>query len=116
IMPGRSENMGDGWETKRNRTPNNKDWVILRLGTKGAIRKITVDTNFYKGNYPDRCMIEGCIADNDSKVEDCNWRVLLRETKLKPHKEHQFEKEIADQGPFTHVKLTIFPDGGISRM
>src|SRR5687767_15977089 len=31
IMPGRGVNMGDGWETKRNRTPGNRDWVIVRL-------------------------------------------------------------------------------------
>jgi allantoicase len=116
IMPGRSENMGDGWETKRNRTPNNKDWVILRLGTKGTIQKITIDTNFFKGNYPDRCKLEGCVADNDAMVEEGNWKTLLPETKLQAHKEQQFEKEIVDHGPYTHVKLTIFPDGGISRL
>ena len=116
IMPGRSENMGDGWETKRNRTPNNKDWVILKLGTKGAIHKITVDTNYFKGNYPDRCMIEGCVWDTDTNFDSFAWKAVLPESKLQAHKEHFFEKEISDHGPFTHIKLIIFPDGGISRL
>jgi allantoicase len=53
IMPGRGINMGDGWETKRNRTPGNKDWVIVRLAHKGIIEKILIDTCHFKGNYPD---------------------------------------------------------------
>ena len=54
IMPGRAENMGDGWETKRRRGPG-YDWIILKLGRPGRIRKIEVDTNHFKGNYPDSC-------------------------------------------------------------
>jgi allantoicase len=64
LMPGRGINMGDGWETKRNRTPNNRDWVILKLAHKGNIEKILVDTAHFKGNYPDSCLIEGCEADS----------------------------------------------------
>ncbi len=116
IMPGRSENMGDGWETKRNRTPNNKDWVILRLGTKGTIHKIMVDTNYFKGNFPDRCMLEGCVADSEINLSSRVWNIILSESKLEAHREHFFEKEILGSGPFTHLKLTIFPDGGISRL
>ena len=59
IMPGRAENMGDGWETKRRRGPG-YDWIIVKLGLPGAIQKIEVDTNHFKGNYPDTCSIEGC--------------------------------------------------------
>ncbi|HEX4640954.1 MAG TPA: allantoicase, partial [Chthoniobacterales bacterium] len=65
IMPGRSENMGDGWETRRRRGPGH-DWIILKLGLPGTIRKIEVDTNHFKGNYPDMCSIEGCIAPGAS--------------------------------------------------
>ena len=65
IMPGRSENMGDGWETKRRRGPG-YDWIIVKLGSPGAIRKVEVDTNHFKGNYPDMCSIEGCAAPDAS--------------------------------------------------
>ncbi len=121
IMPGRGINMGDGWETKRNRTPDNKDWVIVRLAHKGSIEKILIDTCHFKGNYPDSCLIEGCIIDHkketkladDDKVE---WKTILPQSKLSADHEHFFEDEIVNKGPFTHVRLFIFPDGGISRM
>src|SRR3981081_127080 len=65
IMPGRAENMGDGWETKRRRGPGH-DWIILKLGLPGSIRKIEVDTNHFKGNYPDTCSIERCVSPSAS--------------------------------------------------
>ncbi|MFZ1263565.1 MAG: hypothetical protein WAT34_08635, partial [Chitinophagaceae bacterium] len=120
IMPGRGVNMGDGWETKRNRTPGNKDWVIVRLAHKGKIEKILVDTGHFKGNYPDSCLIEGCnIAYKDENKLDSDgieWTVILPQSKLSADHEHFFEDEIEHKGPFTHVRLSIFPDGGVSRM
>ena len=120
IMPGRGVNMGDGWETKRNRTPNNRDWVIVRLGHKGTIEKILIDTHHFKGNYPDSCSLEGCMIspeDEDKlKEEKIAWKTILPQSKLQGDNEHHFEKEISEAGPFTHIRLNIFPDGGISRM
>ena len=119
IMPGRGVNMGDGWETKRNRTPNNKDWVIVRLAHKGTIDKLLIDTCHFKGNYPDSCLVEGCIldiADEDKlKSGNVNWITVLPQTKLQADHEHYFD-QISSKGPFTHLRLTIFPVGGISRM
>ncbi len=119
IMPGRGVNMGDGWETKRNRTPGNKDWVIVRLAHPGIIDKILIDTAHFKGNYPDSCLIEGCsiTIEEENKLNSAeNWTTILPQTKLTADAEHKFENEIINQGPFTHVRLSIFPDGGISRM
>jgi allantoicase len=118
IMPGRGINMGDGWETKRNRTPGNKDWVIVKLAHKGTIEKICIDTCHFKGNYPDRFMLEGFLAKEniESFPADLPWETIIPETKLEADQEHEFESEIRNGGPFTHVRLTIFPDGGISRM
>lgn len=120
IMPGRGVNMGDGWETKRNRTPNNKDWVIVRLAHKGNVEKILIDTCHFKGNYPDSCLLEGCdIAyKEESKLDGdaVHWKTILPKSKLSADHEHLFENEVANKGPFTHVRLSIFPDGGISRM
>jgi allantoicase len=118
IMPGRGVNMGDGWETKRNRTPNNRDWVIVKLAKTGSIKKIRVDTAHFKGNYPDSCSIEAAnipvnMDVNDAKVE---WKELLPKSKLKADFEHDFEKEVNDIGAITHVRLFMYPDGGISRL
>ena len=120
IIPGRGINMGDGWETKRNRTPGNRDWVIIRLAHKGIIEKILVDTAHFKGNYPDSCLIEGCnIAYKDENKLDSDtiqWTTVLPQSKLSADHEHLFEDEIVNKGLFTHVRLSIFPDGGVSRL
>jgi allantoicase len=120
IMPGRGINMGDGWETKRNRTPGNSDWVIVRLAHKGEIERVLIDTCHFKGNYPDRFLLEGCAIDSgeESKIttKEIKWQTIIAQTRLQPDHEHYFSDEISTSGPFTHVRLTIFPDGGISRM
>ena len=115
IMPNRGANMGDGWETKRNRTPNNRDWVILKLAHKGTVEKIVVDTCHFKGNYPDSCSIEFCVSENDN-LENANWQSLLSQQKLSADFEHEFTQEINKHEPITHVRLNMFPDGGISRL
>ncbi|MEO6488583.1 MAG: allantoicase [Ferruginibacter sp.] len=117
-MPGRGVNMGDGWETKRNRTPGNRDWVILKLGIPGSIEKIVVDTCHFKGNYPDTCSIEACMSYSDTAVikEEVLWHTLLPAQKLNADKEHEYIKEISDRSACSHIRLNIFPDGGISRL
>jgi allantoicase len=118
LMPGRGINMGDGWETKRNRTPGNQDWVIIQLGHAGYVHRLLVDTAHFKGNYPDRCKVEGCFVPAGKNVQegDLVWQTILDEQKLSADTEHFFAEEIQAKGPFTHVKLTILPDGGVSRL
>ena len=110
--------MGDGWETKRNRTPGNRDWVILKLATAGTIQRIVVDTCHFKGNYPDSCSIEACNSADDEMVKQnsVTWETLLPQQKLEADKEHEFINEITGQQTYTHVRLNIFPDGGVSRL
>ncbi|MGI8436641.1 MAG: allantoicase, partial [Chthoniobacterales bacterium] len=119
IMPGRSENMGDGWETKRRRGPGH-DWIILQLGAPGAIEKIEVDTNHFKGNYPDTCSIEGCIAPGATTASltnpDARWQEILPRTKLQADTRHFFAPELSPLAHCTHLRLNIFPDGGVSRL
>lgn len=119
IMPGRGVNMGDGWETRRRRGPGH-DWVIVRLADAGLIRKIEVDTCHYKGNYPDVCWIEGCYAPGANidvlTWPDHQWTEVLAKSKLKADHRHFYEQEVSAPGPWTHVRLSIAPDGGISRL
>ncbi len=118
IMPNRGVNMGDGWETKRNRTPGNRDWVILKLATAGIINRIIVDTAHFKGNYPDSCTIEACYIKSDDDVvnDKVEWSLLLPQEKLSADKEHEFIRNINCPNSVTHVRLNIFPDGGVSRL
>ncbi|MBL7813590.1 MAG: allantoicase [Saprospiraceae bacterium] len=118
IMPNRGANMGDGWETKRNRTPNNRDWVILKLGHAGIVESIVVDTCHFKGNYPDSCLIEACFSDSDDKVvaDKIAWQPLLQRQKLSADHIHIYDNDIENIGVITHIRLSIFPDGGVSRL
>ena len=117
IMPGRAANMGDGWETKRRRGPG-YDWLILRLGVPGRLSRIELDTNHFKGNYPDSASIEGCLAYAETLMDlaSAEWNEILPQTKLRPHHRHFFEKELQAVGPVSHLRLNIYPDGGVSRL
>ncbi|HJU64562.1 MAG TPA: allantoicase, partial [Gemmatimonadaceae bacterium] len=118
IMPGRSINMGDGWETKRRRGPGN-DWSIIRLGARGVIHRVEVDTDHFKGNAPESCSLEGYDAVGASLEEltdsSRSWLELLPRTRLQPHARHQFG-ELESLDAVTHVRFNIFPDGGIARL
>lgn len=120
IMPGRGKNMGDGWETKRRRDPG-PDWSIVKLATSGGIAKVIIDTFHFKGNFPDSFTLEACICDHDNFTEDSEkvtWITVIAKTALYAHREHVFTEAIITKKnqAFTHVRLSIFPDGGISRM
>jgi allantoicase len=119
IMPGRSANMGDGWETKRRRGPGN-DWSILKLGQQGFIKKVEVDTNHFKGNYPDTCWLDGINApEADVSLLNWNqfdWQPILPSSKLQAHHQHHFAVADDKTGPWTHVRFSIAPDGGVSRL
>ncbi|MCB9230663.1 MAG: allantoicase [Bacteroidia bacterium] len=119
LMPHKGENMGDGWETKRNRTPGNRDWVIIRLAHRGILEKILVDTAYFKGNYPDKCSLEGLDAsdlqDDACTSDQLNWQEILPQSKLEADREHLFS-ELTHRGPFTHLRMYIYPDGGVSRL
>ena len=108
IMPGRSHNMSDGWETKRRRGPGH-DWVIVRLGAEGVIRRIELDTNHFKGNFPDTCSI-------DASIDGREWREILLRTKMQAHTRHMFIDELDASGPASYVRLNVYPDGGVARM
>jgi allantoicase len=117
IMPGDPINMGDGWETRRRRGPGH-DWTIVRLGAEGTVRRVEVDTRHFKGNAPGACSIEACSGDTAAVLggEGAAWRELLARSPLEPHTRHWFEDTLADVGPVTHVRLNIFPDGGVARL
>ena len=116
LAPGRGINMGDGWETARRRGPGN-DWVIIALGQPGTIERAEIDTAHFKGNYPDRVSLEAgrFESDEDAVGDHADWRVLLPESKLKMDQQHYFEG-LEPVGTVSHVRVSIYPDGGISRV
>ena len=118
LLPDKGINMGDGWETARRRGPGN-DWVIVALGHPGNLNKITLDTAFFKGNYPDRCSIQAvCLTEIPDNIDADSetWAELLPEQKLEMDREHHFKEQINNIGAVSHIRLNIFPDGGVSRL
>ena len=119
ILPGRSTHMGNGWETKRRRGPGN-DWTIVRLAARGAIERVELDTDHYKGNAPDACMLESCDAPDATAEElsgkSVKWRALVPRAKLQPHARHVFDVATEGRSVGTHVRLSIYPDGGVARL
>jgi allantoicase len=118
IMPGRAVNMSDGWETKRRRGPGH-DWTIIKLGTPGDIRRLEIDTSWFKGNFPESCSLEGCHAEGVplESLQDPEfvWKPVLARTELQAHTRHFFD-DLMDIGMSSHVRFNIFPDGGVSRL
>jgi allantoicase len=117
IMPGLPRIMAEGWETKRRRGPGH-DWAVVRLGFRGAIHRVEVDTMHFKGNAPDSCTLEACDSPEDeaSPGPGSDWRTVLPSTKLQPNTRHVFAGEIVDREAASHVRLNIYPDGGVARL
>ena len=119
IMPGRSTHMGDGWETKRRRGEGH-DWTIVRLAARGTLHRLEIDTDHFKGNAPGACSMSWCHEPRASaealSSSAVTWYELLPRLDLQPHSRHRFEPELRAADSATHVRLDIYPDGGVARM
>jgi len=122
LLPGRAENMGGGWETRRKRislTSATHDWILIRLAARGTINTIEVDTNHFKGNYPDRCAVDG-LDISGARITDLiaspAWTPILPQAKLHADERRFFTTEVMAHQAVSHVRLNIYPDGGVSRL
>lgn len=105
LLPGASTGMHDGWETRRRRGPGH-DHVVIRLAGEATVDRVVVDTSYFRGNYPQSCAVD--LGDGD------HWREVVPRQPLQPHTAHTF---VADRGdPATHLRLRIYPDGGVARL
>ena len=102
----------DGWETRRRRRKG-FDYLILKLGKSGKIFKVDIDTTHFNGNQPTHASLEACYS-NKKLNKKTRWIKILDKKKLGPNKNHNFK--IKNRSVFTHVKLNIFPDGGVARL
>lgn len=128
LWPGPPAGMHDGWETRRRRGPGH-DWVVVRLGRRGVLERVEVDTRFFKGNYPGSCELEvhdagpgvGTPAEDRPRdaaalTSEAPWRNALAERPLGPDSVHGFATPDLEALPATHVRLRIHPDGGVARL
>ena len=128
LWPGPPTGMHDGWETRRRRGPGH-DWVVVRLGGRGILERVEVDTRFFKGNYPGSCDLEvhdagaaagtpdeGRRRDRGALEAGASWRTALSGRPLGPDTVHVFDAPELACLPATHVRLRIHPDGGVARL
>jgi allantoicase len=115
FIPGKYDDHGkwmDGWESRRRRDGGH-DWCVVRLGIKGAIRGVDIDTSHFTGNYPPAASIEACLTEK-APTEKTKWTEILPAMPLGPSAHHY--APIADPGVYNHLRLHIHPDGGVARL
>lgn len=116
LLPGRGVNMGDGWETKRRRTPGS-DWCVIKLARRGVVERVELDTAFFKGNAPQAVVVEAIDEEapsTDRLRGQGGWGVLVGKTPLVQHRRHTLEPERPTTA--THLRVHIFPHGGVNRL
>jgi len=102
----------DGWESRRKRIPGH-DYCIIRLGRPGVISGFLIDTAHFTGNYPPFASLEACTADAEIPDEK-DWCEIVPKMALKGDSQHYVA--VNNAGIFTHVRLHIYPDGGVARL
>jgi allantoicase len=125
ITPGRAvfstEDFGhkgkvyDGWETRRRREPGH-DWAIVRLGVPGVVHGVNIDTSWFKGNYPPYASVEAASFEWHPSVEElegADWVTLVEKSPVAGDTDNYFS--VDDGRRYTHLRLTIYPDGGVAR-
>jgi allantoicase len=106
----------DGWETRRRREPGH-DHAVIRLGAAGVVRGVVVDTAFFKGNYPPEVSVEGTGVEgypSPDELEGAEWLPLVRRSEVKGDSLNPFPVDAPQR--CTHVRLSIYPDGGVARL
>ena len=119
LAPGKAKNMGDGWETRRRRVKG-FDWMILNSLNGKDVEKIEISTHHFKGNFPSHCSLQAAylsIKKNSKQIVNSSvkWKYLLRNAKLSANKIHTFKNNLMRKDKINFIKISIFPDGGISR-
>ena len=103
----------DGWETRRRRRKG-FDYLIIKLGKPGKIFNVDIDTTHFSGNQPTHASLQACYSNKKKPNNKSRWITILNKKKLDPNKNHNFN--IKNKSIFTHIRLNIYPDGGVARL
>jgi allantoicase len=115
FIPGKYDDNGkwmDGWESRRRRGPGH-DSCIVHLAAPGIVHVADIDTTHFTGNYPHAASIEGTLSEGDPS-DDAGWTEILAPHALEGNAQHLVE--LKQSGPWSHIRLNIFPDGGVARL
>lgn len=113
IVPGRARHMGEGWENARRRGGGN-DFAVFALGLPGAVRRVEVDTGYYVGNAPGWVRVSVADARTGDLDDDAAWTDVVARRPVLPDTRHHLPAEATTTA--THVRLDVYPDGGLSRL
>ncbi len=102
----------DGWESRRRRVPGN-DWCVIRLGAVGHIDELIVDTAHFTGNHPESASVDGWLGSGDPDPA-ADWREILPRSPLEGGSTNRFA--VRSDARLSHIRLNIFPDGGVARL
>ena len=103
----------DGWETRRRRRKGH-DYLIIKLGKPGRISKVDIDTSHFSGNHPAQASLQACYSNKRIPGKNSRWITILKKKTTKATSHHFFS--IKNKSVFTHIKLNIYPDGGVARL
>jgi len=115
FIPGKFDEHGkwmDGWESRRKRVEG-YDYCVVRLGKPGVVRGADIDTSHFKGNHPPAASIDACYCANGDPDDNSEWVEILPSVSLQQDSQHLHD--INHSGVFSHVRLNIYPDGGVAR-
>jgi allantoicase len=82
-----------------------------------VIRSVVIDTAHFRGNYPAYASIEGTAGEGHPIAQELSeqaWTTLLPKSALKGDSVNPFD--VVNDQRWTHVRLTIYPDGGVARL
>lgn len=117
FIPGKYDEHGkwmDGWETRRKRVTG-YDWCVVKLARAGVIKGFDIDTSHFTGNYPPAASIEACeLAEGKAPDAHTAWTEIVPSRSLQGNSHHYVEVEA--NTAFTHLRINIYPDGGIARL
>ena len=113
IMPGRPASMADGWENSRRRD-SGFDYATFGLAAAGVVSQVEIDTSYFVGNAPGSARLLAVASGASNALTAVQWAELLPPVRLQPDTRHRFAVEPAE--PVTHVRLEVFPDGGLARL
>lgn len=116
LSPGKFDDNGkwmDGWESRRKRVEG-YDYCIVKLGREGVVKGVDIDTSHFKGDHPPAASIDACLSDDEIPGTDTVWTTILEAVSLKQDSQHLHD--ISNAGSYSHIRLNIYPDGGMARL
>jgi allantoicase len=102
----------DGWESRRRRDTGH-DHCIVQLAAPCTLSALEIDTRHFTGNYPPSASVQACRSNGIPDAQT-RWSELLAPSALAGNARNHFVLQPGEV--WTHLKLSIHPDGGVARL